>query len=52
MAQEAVGKIQNEAVAANGMLDAFIATSDASSAQEAAVLATKVSRMEEILETW
>ncbi|XP_024393123.1 kinesin-like protein KIN-5D [Physcomitrium patens] len=51
VAQEAVGKIQKEAVAANGRLDAFIATSDASSAQEAAVLATKVSRMEEILET-
>ena len=50
--QQGLVKIQQEAVTANGRLHAFIATADASSVEESTKLATKVSRLEEILQSW
>jgi kinesin family protein 11 len=50
--QQGLVKIQQEAVTANGRLHAFIATADASSAEDSAKLATKISQMEEIIQSW
>ncbi|KAG0619180.1 hypothetical protein M758_4G122100 [Ceratodon purpureus] len=47
--QQGLVKIQQEAVTANGRLHAFIATADASSVEDSVKLATKISRIEEIL---
>lgn len=49
--QQGFGKIKLEAVNANGRLNAFIANADVSSAEDSAALTTKVSRMEEILQS-
>jgi len=50
--QQGFGKIQLEAVSANGRLNAFIANADVSSVEDSAALAAKVSRMKEILQSW
>lgn len=47
--QQGLKKIQQEAVTANGRLNAFIATADATSVEDSALLASKVSKMEDIL---
>lgn len=50
--QRGLGKIEQEALSANGRLSGFIASADASSVEDSAALAAKVCRMEEILESW
>lgn len=50
--QQGLEKIQQEAVSANGHLATYIATADSSSIEDAALLNTKVSRMEETLQSW
>jgi len=50
--QQGFGKIQLEAVSANGRLNAFIANADVSSVEDSAALTAKVSRMEDILQSW
>jgi kinesin family protein 11 len=50
--QQGLEKIQQEAVTANGRLNAFIATADATSVEDSALLASKVSKMEDILVSW
>ncbi|XP_024366790.1 kinesin-like protein KIN-5D [Physcomitrium patens] len=49
--QQGLEKIQQEAVSANGHLATYIATADSSSIEDAALLNTKVSRMEETLQS-
>jgi kinesin family protein 11 len=47
--QQGFGKIQVEAIGANGRLNSFITSADVSSVKDSAALAAKVSRMEENL---
>lgn len=50
--QQGFGKIQVEAIGANGRLNSFITSADVSSVKDSAALAAKVSRMEENLLSW
>ncbi|KAG0629863.1 hypothetical protein M758_1G135000 [Ceratodon purpureus] len=49
--QRGLQKIQQEAVTANGRLNGFIAAADATSIEDSAMLVSKVSKMEEILQS-
>lgn len=50
--QQGLGKIQQEAVGANGRVNAFIVSADVTSLEDSAALDAKVSRMEEIRQSW
>lgn len=50
--QQGLGKLEQEALSANGKLNGFMATADASSVEDSAALTAKVCRMEEILDSW
>lgn len=52
LVQQGLGKIQLEAISTNGRLNSFIASADVSSVENSAALAVKVSRMEDILQSW